>query len=74
MHKDPAQWLRSLSGERIHRGDALELYAIDRALIAGARSRGWSAGMAFALSIDERELYVSLPRATVTGAAHRFAV
>src|SRR5207249_5438951 len=33
-HKDPAQWLRHLAGERIHRAEALELYAIDRRLIA----------------------------------------
>jgi uncharacterized protein YaeQ len=33
-HKDPAQLLRALDGERIHRGEALELYALDRELIA----------------------------------------
>src|SRR6188474_758341 len=27
-HKDPAQLLRALDGERIHRADALELYAL----------------------------------------------
>src|SRR3954470_7175874 len=33
-HKDPAQLLRALNGERIHRAEALELYALDRDLIA----------------------------------------
>src|ERR671913_1985319 len=32
-HKDPAQFLKGLAGEKIHRAAALELYAIDRALI-----------------------------------------
>src|SRR5262245_28285928 len=32
-HKDPEQFVRRLDGEKIHRADDLELYAIDRALI-----------------------------------------
>jgi uncharacterized protein YaeQ len=31
-HKDPRQFLNQLAGERIHRAEALELYAIDREL------------------------------------------
>src|SRR5688500_17356608 len=38
-HKDPGPFLRQLAGERIHRADALELYAIDRALVAALVSR-----------------------------------
>src|SRR5215208_8019808 len=30
-HKDPTQFLKQLAGERIHRSESLELYAIDRA-------------------------------------------
>ena len=33
-HKEGAQWLKGLAAANIHRADALELYAIDRALIA----------------------------------------
>ena len=33
-HKNPDQFLRQLSGEKIHRPDELELYAMERALIA----------------------------------------
>ena len=40
MHKDPALFLRSLAGERIHRVEALELYALDRELVA-RWSRAW---------------------------------
>ena len=32
-HKDPAQLVNRLSGERIHRVEALEVYAIDRRLV-----------------------------------------
>jgi uncharacterized protein YaeQ len=69
-HKDPAQWLRALSGERIHDNGALELYAIDRPLIAAFAGR-LERRMAFALSIDDRELSLSLADATITGAVHR---
>jgi uncharacterized protein YaeQ len=70
MHKDPAQYLRGLSGARIHRGDALELQAIDRTLIAELAGR-LDRRMAFALSISDRELYLSLGDATLTGAVRR---
>ena len=70
VHKDPSQWLRTLSGQRIHRGEALELYAFDRDLIAGTVAR-LDRRMTFALSVDAGELYLSLAGATVSGAARR---
>ena len=36
-HKDPAQLVGRLAGERIHRAEAIELYAIDRRLIAAGK-------------------------------------
>jgi len=73
MHKDPAQYLRSLSGARIHRGDSLELLALDRALIAGLAGR-LERRMAFAVSVADRELFVSIADATLTGAVRRCTV
>lgn len=70
IHKDPAQWLRTLAGERIHNSDVLELYAFDRALIAELASR-LERRMAFALSVSDRDLYLSLADATVSGAVQR---
>ncbi len=32
-HKDPAQFLKQLAGEKIHNADALELYTMDRELV-----------------------------------------
>ena len=73
IHKDPTQLIRNLSGERIHRGDALELYAIDRAFIAAFVAR-LERRMAFALSINERELYMSIGDSTLTGAVRRLTL
>jgi uncharacterized protein YaeQ len=73
IHKDPTQLLRNLSGERIHRAEALELYAVDRALIAEFTAR-LERRMAFALSINDRELYMSIGDATLTGAVRGCAL
>jgi uncharacterized protein YaeQ len=65
-HKDIAQLLRNLSGERIHKADAVEIYAIDRAFIAALASR-LERRMAFSLSINDRELYLSIGADTLVG-------
>jgi uncharacterized protein YaeQ len=72
-HKDAAQLLRNLSGERIHRAADIELYAIDRALIAALTAR-LDRRMAFSLSINERELYVSIGADTLTGVVTRHPI
>ena len=58
-HKDPAQFVRQLAGERIHRIEALELYSIDRSLITALAER-LDRRMAFGLSITDRDLYISI--------------
>ena len=65
-HKDPGQFLRRLAGERIHRAEALEIYAIDRALITALTTR-LDRRMAFALSVSERELNLSIGDETLAG-------
>ena len=72
IHKDPSQWLRLLAGERIHNSESLELYALDRALVAALTAR-LERRMAFALSIDDRTLYISLADATIEGAVQRLS-
>ncbi len=72
-HKDPTQFLKSLSGERIHRAETLELYALDRALVSSIVAK-LERRMAFALSINERELYVSIGDDTLTGIVRRSAM
>jgi len=65
-HKDPDQFVRRLVGEKIHRGDDLELYAIDRALIASLAER-LDRRVAFSVAIAERELFISIGDETLTG-------
>jgi uncharacterized protein YaeQ len=71
-HKDPAQFLRQLEGEKIHRADALELYAIDRALVAALVSR-LERRVAFSVSVTDRELFVSIGQDTLTGSIVRLS-
>ena len=72
-HKDPAQWLRGLAGANIFRGDALELYAVDRVLIDGLVER-LERRMALSVSIAERDLFISLGNETLVGAVARLRV
>ena len=65
-HKDPRQFLNRLAGEKIHRAEALELYAIERPLIAELVAR-LERRVAFSLSVAEGELYVSIGTETLTG-------
>jgi uncharacterized protein YaeQ len=50
--------------------EALEVYAIDRGLIAALTAR-LERRVAFSLSITDRELYVSIGTDTLTGAVTR---
>ena len=70
-HKDPAQLVNRLAGERIHRAEDLELYAIDRQLIDALVAR-LDRRMGFGLSIADRELYVSIGTETLHGAVVRY--
>src|SRR5712671_58614 len=65
-HKDPAQLVARLAGERIHRAGDVELWAIDRPLISALVAR-LDRRMGFALSIADRELNLSLGTETLTG-------
>ena len=68
--KDPRQFLNQLAGEKIHRAEALELYAIDRALVAALVVR-LERRVAFSMSVAEGELYVSIATENLTGSVVR---
>ena len=72
-HKDPTQFLRGLAGEKIHRAAALELYAIDRGLIAALVAR-LERRVAFSLSVADRELFISIGTDTLTGQVVRLRI
>lgn len=70
-HRDPAQLRRSLAGEKIHRRDALELYAIDRGLV-GSLAERLERRMDIDLSVSGGHLFVALGGETLDGPAERF--
>ncbi len=72
-HKDPAQFLRNLEGARIHRAEALEMYAIDRPLVAALSAR-LDRRMDFALSVNDREITISIGNETLAGTTKRLAL
>jgi uncharacterized protein YaeQ len=72
-HKDPAQLKRALAGQRIHKLDALELYAVDRALL-GELVALIDRRVKLAVSMSDGQLYVTMNGATVGGTVERFTV
>jgi len=73
IHKDPAQFLIRLAGERIHRAEAVEVWAVDRALVAALAAK-LERRMTFSLSVTDRELYLSIGSDTLTGVFVRHAI
>lgn len=72
-HKEPRQVLPQLVGERIHRAEALEFYALDREMLAQLAAR-LDRRMAFSLSVSDAHLYITVGGQTLTGAVERHAV
>jgi uncharacterized protein YaeQ len=72
-HKDPGQLIARLSGERIHRAEAVELWAMDRALISQLAER-LDRRMTFAMSVTDREIYLSVGSDTLTGRVVRHSL
>jgi uncharacterized protein YaeQ len=69
-HKDPMQFLKQLAGKKIHNAEALELYAIDRAMVSALVAR-LERRVAFTMSISGGELYVSIGEDQLTGSVVR---
>ena len=69
-HKDPRQFLNRLAGEKIHRADRLELYAIDRALVSALVAR-LDRRVALSVSVADRELYVAVGAENLQGGVVR---
>ena len=69
-HKDPAQFLKQLAGARIHNSEALELYAVDRSLVAALVER-LDRRIALSVTVNDREIYVAIGADTLAGAVVR---
>ncbi len=72
-HKDPERVIRDWSGERIHRAEDLELYSIDRTLLAEFTAR-LSRRLAFALSVTSGHLYITIDGELLEGSVERHAL
>ncbi len=66
-HKQVDLLLAKLQGERIHRGDAVAIYAVDSGLLTALVAR-LARRMQFDLSISEGELYITIGAETLSGA------
>ena len=72
-HRDPAQLVRQLSGERIHKAESLELYGVDRALLASLVPH-LDRRVAMTISVTDRQLYVDVGGETISGGVERFSL
>jgi uncharacterized protein YaeQ len=72
-HKDAAQLLRNLAGERIHRVEALEIYAVDRAFVAALSAR-LVRRMDLSIAVAGGDVYVSIGADTLTGTVSRLTL
>lgn len=69
-HKAPALLLKSLAGEKIHRAEKLELYAIDRQLLS-ALATHVDRRTAFALTVQDGALMIAFGDTSLTGTVER---
>jgi uncharacterized protein YaeQ len=69
-HKDPRLLIKALAGEKIHRSEALELFAFDRELIAELVAH-LDRRMRFDMSVTDGHLYITIGGRTVDGELHR---
>jgi uncharacterized protein YaeQ len=70
-HKDPVLLVEKLAAARIHRAEAIELYAVDRRLVAALAER-LERRMGLEIAVTDRHVYVTLDGATFDGAVTRF--
>ena len=69
-HRPAEQIRRLLAAQKIHRAEALELYAFDRDLVAGL-VRLLERRMKLELSVSDRHLYLTVEESTLSGALER---
>ena len=72
-HKDPALLVRQLARQRIHRVEALELYAVDPSLLDALATR-LERRMGFSLAVSDRSLYLTIGGDSLGGVVSRHPV
>lgn len=73
LHRDPAQFLAKLAGEKIHKAAQIAVHGLDRDLLATLAAR-LERRMAFDLSVAERTLYLTLGEETLTGTVEALSI
>jgi uncharacterized protein YaeQ len=66
-------WVEALAGERIHRAEALEVYSLDREMLAAMVAR-LERRTAFALSVSDAHRYITIGDETFAGPLERHMV
>jgi uncharacterized protein YaeQ len=69
-HKDVTQLVTRLRGERIHRIEEIELYALDHDLLAALQSH-LGRRLAFSLTVMEQHMYLSVEEESLIGLVER---
>lgn len=69
-YKDPRIFIQSLAGQRIHRAEGVEIYAVDRALVDALVAR-LDRRTELDLAVTERHLYVTINGETLDGVVER---
>ncbi len=72
-HRDPASLRRQWDGEKIHRAELIELYALDRELIDTIAER-LDRRMKLELSVTDGAVFVNVGGATLSGTVERLSV
>jgi uncharacterized protein YaeQ len=72
-HRDPTALLRQLNEANIHRADALEIYAVDRPLLAALAER-LERRMTLGLTVTDRHLFATIGEANFNGVVTRLAL
>ena len=72
-HKEPRIFLRAYEGERIHKAESLELYAVDRELLAEFVQR-LERRMKFSMTVTDGQLFLDFGSDSVSGAVERLTL
>src|SRR5450755_1866961 len=72
-HKEPRIFLRAYEGERIHKAESLELYAMDRELLAEFVQR-LDRRVKFAMTVTDHQLFLDFGGDSVSGSVERLTL
>ena len=72
-HKEPRIFLRAYEGEKIHKAESLELYAMDRELLAEFVQR-LDRRVKFAMTVTDGQLFLDFDGDSISGAVQRLTL